>query len=138
MINDLGLNTEEYCQNIILKNGIKAHRYNQEAYDIIVQFIKNKNIQTSQNELALTNQNIDLKKQSQKLQNTIAMLESQHTKELAQKQEEWHQKEVQLLESNGKLLQQANEKDKQMYEQQAKLKSMSIFQFIKWRRKGID
>ena len=104
MIKDLELDTPEYCVTKILKNGIQAKCFNQKAFDIISKYINEKGLRNSKNELALVNENISLKEENQKLQNAIAILESQYTKEISNLKDEWHEKEVLLLERNGSLL----------------------------------
>ena len=84
MIKDLGIDTPEYCTTKILKNGIQAKCFNQKAFDIISKYINEKGLRNSKNELALVNENISLKEENQKLQNAVAILESQYTKQIAE------------------------------------------------------
>ena len=137
MIKDLELDTPEYCATKILKNGIQAKCFNQKAFDIISKYINEKGLRNSKNELALVNENISLKEENQKLQNAIAILESQYTKEISKLKDEWHEKEVQLLERNGSLLREGVEKDKQIYENEKiieGLSNMNFWQFRKWKK----
>ena len=137
MIKDLEIDTPEYCTTTILKNGIQAKCFNKKAFDIISKYINEKGLRNSKNELALVNENISLKEENQKLQNAVAILESKYTKEISELKDEWHEKEVQLLEKNGKLIKDGVEKDKQIFEKQKEMESlenMNLWQFIKWRR----
>lgn len=137
MIKDLELDTPEYCATKILKNGIQAKCFNQKAFDIISKYINEKGLRNSKNELALVNENISLKEENQKLQNAIAILESQYTKEISNLKDEWHEKEVLLLERNGSLLKEGVEKDKQIYENEKKieiLSKMNYWEFRKWKK----
>ena len=143
MIKDLELDTPEYCVTKILKNGIQAKCFNQKVFDIIYKYINEKGLRNSKNELALVNENISLKEENQKLQNAIAILESQYTKEISNLKDEWHEKEVLLLERNGSLLKEGIEKDKQIYENEKKieiLSNMNYWKFRKWKKlqKKID
>ena len=137
MIKDLELDTPEYCATKILKNGIQAKCFNQKAFDIISKYINEKGLRNTKNELALVNENISLKEENQKLQNAIAILESQYTKEISNLKDEWHEKEVLLLERNGSLLKEGVEKDKQIYENEKKievLSNMNYWEFRKWKK----
>lgn len=137
MIKDLELDTPEYCATKILKNGIQAKCFNQKAFDIISKYINEKGLRNSKNELALVNENISLKEENQKLQNAIAILESQYTKEISTLKDEWHEKEVLLLERNGSLLKEGVEKDRQIYENEKEieiLSNMNYWEFRKWKK----
>ena len=137
MIKDLEIDTPEYCTTKILKNGIQAKCFNQKAFDIISKYINEKGLRNSKNELALVNENISLKEENQKLQNAVAILESQYTKQIAELKDEWHNIEKQLLERNGSLIKEGAEKDKQLFEQQKEMEivgNMNFWQFRKWKK----
>ena len=137
MIKDLEIDTPEYCTTKILKNGIQAKCFNQKAFDIISKYINEKGLRNSKNELALVNENISLKEENQKLQNAVAILESQYTKQISELKDEWHNTEKQLLERNGSLIKEGVEKDKQLFEQQKEIeivRNMNFWQFRKWKK----
>ena len=137
MIKDLEIDTPEYCSTKILKNGIQAKCFNQKAFDIISKYINEKGLKNSKNELVLVNENISLKEENQKLQNAVAILESQYTKQISELKDEWHNTEKQLLERNGSLIKEGVEKDKQLFEKQKEMESlenMNFFQFLKWKK----
>lgn len=137
MIKDLEIDTPEYCSTKILKNGIQAKCFNQKAFDIISKYINEKGLRNSKNELALVNENISLKEENKKLQNAVAILESQYTKQISELKDEWHNTEKQLLERNGSLIKEGVEKDRQIFEKQKEIelvRNMSFWQFRKWKK----
>ena len=72
-----------------------------------------------------------------KLQNAVAILESQYTKQISELKDEWHNTEKQLLERNGSLIKEGVEKDKQLFEQQKEIEivsNMNFWQFRKWKK----
>ena len=76
-------------------------------------------------------------KENQKLQNAVAILESQYTKQISELKDEWHNTEKQLLERNGSLIKEGVEKDKQLFEQQKEIEivsNMNFWQFRKWKK----
>ena len=137
MIKDLEIDTPEYCTTKILNNGIQAKCFNQKAFDIISKYINEKGLRNSKNELALVNENISIIEQNQKLHNSVAVLESQYTKQISELKDKWHETEKQLLERNGSLIKEGVEKDKQLFERQKEIElvgNMNFWQFRKWKK----
>lgn len=110
LIKDLNLDTPDYCKTVLGNGSNKIRYFNQEAYNIIVQYINKKGIKNTRSELALTNENIELKAQNQKLQNALTMLESKHTKEIADLKDEWHEKENEWHNEREKLKEELRDK----------------------------
>ncbi len=60
--------------------------------------------------------------------------ESQYTKEISKLKDEWHEKEVLLLERNGSLLKEGVEKDKQIYENEKEIEILSNMNYWEFRK----
>ena len=130
LIKKLNIDNPDFMCIKVLPNGIKAKFFNEKAMKIVLDYKKAKEESKNKNELLLLNQNTELKRQTQQLQNAIAILESQHSKEIINLKDEWHKKELQLTEEKMA-------KDKQLSEKQKEieyLENMNLWQFIKWKR----
>ena len=137
LIKKLNIDNPDFMCVKILPNGINAKFFNEEAMQIVLSYKKAKEQGKNKNELLLLNQNSELKQQNQQLQNAIAVLESKYTKEISALKDEWHEKELQLLERNGSLIKEGVDKDRQLFEKQKEMESlgnMSFWQFRKWKK----
>lgn len=137
LIKTLEIDNSDYMCQKILPNGINAKFFTEEAMQIVLNHLRAKEESKNKNELLLLNQNSELKQKNQQLQNTIAILESQYTKEISNLKDEWHNTEKQLLERNGSLIKEGVEKDKQLFEKQKEMElisNMNFWQFRKWKK----
>lgn len=144
LIKDLDLDNDNYRIFKTLPNGVNAKFFNQSAMDNVSAYLKEKGIYNSKTELALITENQELKKQLDILQKKYLLDMSIKDKQISDTQleagklkDEWHEKEVQLLERNGSLIKEGVEKDKQIYETERKidiLASMNYWEFRKWKK----
>lgn len=144
LIKKLEIDNSDYMCQKVLPNGINAKFFTEEAMQIVLNYLKSKEESKNKNELLLLNQNSEMKKlnlelqqKNLQLQNAITLLESQHTKEISNLKDEWHETEKQLLERNGSLIKEGVEKDRQLFEKQKEIESlgnMNFWQFRKWKK----
>ena len=131
VIKNLDLETPEYMTIKQLPNKINAKFFTQEAMEVVLDYLKDKQAAKNKNELMLLEQNTELKQQVQQLQNVVALLESRHTQEMANAKDEWHEKEKDLI-SQAESQRRATEKAEQELEH---LETMSWWQFRAWKKR---
>ena len=83
LMQNLNLNSTEFCTAKIsaeTKNR-KTLYYTEEAYQKVLQYLKDKEKSNNKNELLLARANTELKMENQNLKNAVTLLESKYTKE---------------------------------------------------------
>lgn len=103
LIKDLGINNEKFMIRKVLRNGINAKFFTQEAYNIVADYLKSKQDSNNSQELALALKNKSLEEQNQKLQNAIALMESQYTKQISSLTEEKLNQELEFEKEKHRL-----------------------------------
>ena len=90
LIKRLDIDNPDYMCFKELPNKINAKFFTEEAMQIVLNYLKDKEKANNQNELILLQQNSELKQQIQQMQNALTLLESRHTQELSEAKDECH------------------------------------------------
>lgn len=147
LMTKLNLNNSNFCITKVLPNGIKAKFYNKEAYKKIAEYLENN--KKNKVEILLIKETDNLKEKIVNLQNQLIIAnakdiqkENDFLKEKEKIKTEYQKKIDKITEEkneiekgNKKLIKEKVEADKEKYQQEIKFKSMSIFDFIKWKYK---
>lgn len=117
LIKDLNIDNENYMMRKQLRNGISAKFFNQEAYDIVLNYIKAKNdSHASQAQVSLSLKNKELEEQNIKLKATLAIIENEYNKKISEISEKniKIEKELEIikLEHKNEIFQLQQEKEK--------------------------
>ena len=83
LMQNLELNSPEFCTFKITpeNHNRKTLYYTEEAYQKVLQYLRDREKSKNKNELLLAKANTELKQENQNLKNTLALLESRYTKE---------------------------------------------------------
>ena len=147
LMTKLNLNNQNFCITKVLPNGIKAKFYNKEAYKKIAEYLENN--KKNKVEILLIKETDNLKEKIVNLQNQLIIAnakdiqkENDFLKEKEKIKAEYQKRIDKITEEkneiekgNKKLIKEKVEADKEKYQQEIKFKSMSIFDFIKWKYK---
>ena len=147
LMTKLNLNNSNFCITKVLPNGIKAKFYNKEAYKKIAEYLENN--KKNKVEILLIKETDNLKEKIVNLQNQLIIAnakdiqkENDFLKEKEKIKAEYQKRIDKITEEkneiekgNKKLIKEKVEADKEKYQQEIKFKSMSIFDFIKWKYK---
>lgn len=147
LMTKLNLNNSNFCITKVLPNGIKAKFYNKEAYKKIAEYLENN--KKNKVEILLIKETDNLKEKIVNLQNQLIIAnakdiqkENDFLKEKEKIKTEYQKRIDKITEEkneiekgNKKLIKEKVEADKEKYQQEIKFKSMSVFDFIKWKYK---
>ena len=130
LIKRLDIDNPDYMCFKELPNKINAKLFTEEAMQIVLNYLKDKEKANNQNELILLQQNSELKQQIQQMQNALTLLESRHTQELSEAKDEWHEKEKALIKQS-----ESNKRTAERAEQQLEnMEQWNFWQFRSWKK----